>query len=76
TGDHGDRQAGASCPRGQEGEGVMGKPETTLKRMLIVSKEAGYIVAGVKTDGDKIELIFETPKDALPADLIDWSRKK
>ncbi|WP_288951079.1 hypothetical protein [uncultured Paracoccus sp.] len=54
----------------------MGKPETTLKRMLIASKEAGYIVAGAKAEGDKIELIFETPKDALPADLINWSRKK
>lgn len=54
----------------------MGRPETTLKRMLIASKKAGYIVAGAKAEGDKIELIFETPKDALPADLINWSRKK
>lgn len=54
----------------------MGKPATTLKSMLIASKEAGYVVAGAKAEGDKIELIFEIPKDALPADLIQWGRKK
>ena len=54
----------------------MGRPATTLRDMLIASKEAGYIVTGAKTEGDKIELIFESPKDALPADLIDWKRKK
>lgn len=51
-------------------------PKTRLRQMIIASKEAGMIIAAAKAEGDKIELIFETPKDALPADLIDWKRKK
>jgi|GEM_PF-5863025 len=54
----------------------MGRPETMLKKMLIASKEAGFIVQGVKAEGEKIELIFEIPRESLPADLIQWKRKK
>ena len=46
--------------------------ETTLHRLLDVSKSAGLIVSAAKIDGDKIELVFETPRDTLTADLLDW----
>lgn len=54
----------------------MGRQASKLRDMLIASREAGFIVAGVKTEGDKIELVYETTKDTLPADLINWKRQK
>lgn len=54
----------------------MARPDTTLRNMLIASREAGYVVVGAKAEGEKIELVYEAPKDSLPADLIQWKRKK
>lgn len=51
-------------------------PHTRLRQMIQASKDAGMIIAAAKAEGDKIELVFETPKDELPADLINWKRRK
>lgn len=49
---------------------------TKLQKLIIASQEVGRIVIGSEIEGDKIRLTYETPKDALPADLIDWKKKK
>lgn len=50
--------------------------ETTLHRLLDASKSAGLIVSGAKIDGDKIELVYETPRDMLTPELLNWKPKK
>ncbi|SEN89998.1 hypothetical protein SAMN04489859_102137 [Paracoccus alcaliphilus] len=50
--------------------------ETKLKRLIVASQEVGRVVIGAEIEGEKINLIFETPKDTMPADFIDWRRKK
>ena len=54
----------------------MAKADTTLRNMIRASQEAGCIVIGSKIEGEKIELIYETPKDRLPADLLNWTPRK